>query len=282
MRGRMAVFISIIQVILFAAHWFVYATWMSFTGTANAPGSSAAKIILVLLSVSFVITSLLAFSYSNILIRILYTISAVWLGMLSFLFLAASLSWLSYAATVLLGLPFHKQTIALLFFAVAAFASTYAIINALFIRVRRISVKLPNLPESWRGRVAALVSDVHLGHVRGHGFTQRIVHMLLRLRPDVVFITGDLFDGTSANLERVAKPWVHLTPPLGAFFVTGNHEEFSNQSKYLYPVPTPPIPVLHNEKVSLAGLDLVGVHHGALFHSEGFRSILRKTSPVPH
>jgi predicted MPP superfamily phosphohydrolase len=281
MRGRMAVFISIIQVILFAVHWFVYATWMSFTGTANAPGVSAAKIILVLLSVSFVITSLLAFSYSNILIRILYTISAVWLGMLSFLFLAASLSWLTYAATVLLGLPFHKQTIALLFFAVAAFASAYAIINALFIRVRRISVKLPNLPESWRGRVAALVSDVHLGHVRGHGFTQRIVHMLLRLRPDVVFITGDLFDGTSANLERVAEPWVHLTPPLGAFFVTGNHEEFSNQSKYLDAVRTSGIRVLDNEKVSLDGLDLVGVHHGALLHSETFRSILRKASLDP-
>src|SRR5712692_10863639 len=215
MRVRIAVFISIIQAILFAVHWFVYATWMSFTGAPNAPGVSAAKVILVLLSVSFIITSLLAFRYSNILIRILYTISAVWLGMLSFFFLAASLSWLTLTATLLLGLPFDKQTIALLFFVLAACASAYAIINALWIRVRRISVRLPNLPESWRGRVAALVSDVHLGHVRGRGFTQRIVHILLRLRPDVVFITGDLFDGTSANLESVAKPWVHLAPPLG-------------------------------------------------------------------
>src|SRR5258707_5431474 len=147
-------------------------------------------------------------------IRIFYTISAVWLGMLSFFFLAASSSWLIYAATVPLGLPFHKQTIALLFFALAACASAFAIINALWIRVRRISVKLPNLPESWRGRVAALVSDVHLGHVRGRGFTQRIVHMLLRLRPDLVFITGDLFDRTFADLARVAKPWGPLAPPL--------------------------------------------------------------------
>ncbi len=206
MRARITIFTSIIQAILFAVHWFVYATWMSFMGAAKTPGVWAAKIILVLLSVSFVITSLLAFRYSNMLIRISYTISAVWLGMLSFFFLAASLSWLTRTATVLLGLPVHKQTIALLFFVLAACASACAIINAFWIRVRRISVKLANLPESWRGRVAALVSDVRLGHVRGRGFTQRIVHMLLRLRPDVVFITGDLFDGTSANLERVAKP----------------------------------------------------------------------------
>lgn len=281
MRARIAIFTSIIQAILFAVHWFVYATWMSFMGAASTPGISAVKAILVLVSTSFVISSLLAWRYSNILIRIFYTVSAVWLGMLSFFFLAASLSWLTYIATVALGLPFHKQAIALLFFILAACASAYAIINALWIRVRRISVKLPNLPESWRGRVAALVSDVHLGHVRGRGFMQRIVHMLLRLRPDVVFITGDLFDGTSANLESVAKPWVHLVPPLGAFFVAGNHEEFSSHSKYLDAVRASGIRVLDNEKISLDGLDLVGVHHGALVHSETFRSILRKASLDP-
>ena len=281
MSARIAIFVSIIQAILFAVHWFVYVTWMSFTGSANAPGTSATKIILASLSMSFVTTSLLAFRYSNILIRIFYTISAVWLGMLSFFFLAASLSRLAYVATALLGLPLQKQTIARLFFTLAACAGAYAIINALWIRVTRISVKLPNLPESWRDRVAALVSDMHLGHVRGRGFTRRIVHMLMRLRPDVVFITGDLFDGTSANLERVTRPWKHLATPLGAFFVAGNHEEFSNCARYLEAVRTSGIRVLDNEKVSLDGLDLVGVHHGALAHSEAFRSILRKASLDP-
>jgi len=109
MRARIAIFISVIQAILLAVHWFVYATWMSFTGAANTPGVSAAKIILALLSVSFVITSLLAFRFSNMLIRIFYTISAVWLGMLSFFFLAASLSWLTRAATVLLGSRFTNK-----------------------------------------------------------------------------------------------------------------------------------------------------------------------------
>src|SRR5260370_27097434 len=140
MHGRMVTFISIIQAILFAVHWFVYATWMSFAEPANTLGVSAAKIILLLLSVSFVFTSLLAFRYSNILIRVFYTISAVWLGVLSFFFLAASLSCLTYAATALLGLPLHKQAIAPLFFVLAACASVYAIINDRWLSVRRISV----------------------------------------------------------------------------------------------------------------------------------------------
>lgn len=281
MRARIAVFMSIIQAILFAAHWFVYATWIDFFGAVGSRSVLAVKIVVIVLSTSFVITSLLAFRYSNILIRILYTFSAVWLGMLSFFFFAACLSWLTYAVTLSFGLPLRKEWIALLFFATAACAGTYAVINALWIRVRRISVRLPNLPKSWRGRVAALVSDVHLGHVRGRGFTQRIVHLLLRLRPDVVFITGDLFDGTPARLEWMIKPWAHLAPPLGAFFVSGNHEEFSDRGKYLDAVRKSGIRVLDNEKVALDGLDLVGVHHGALVHSETFRTILREASLDP-
>ena len=281
MRARIAIFVSIIQAILFAAHWFVYATWMNFIGAAHSEGVPAAKIVVFLLSTSFVITSLLAFRYSNILIRILYTLSAVWLGMLSFFFLAAGLSWIAYAGAVSFSLPLRKESIAHLFFVMAACAGAYAMINALSIRVRRVSVRLPNLPKSWRGRVAALVSDMHLGHVRGRGFAQRIVHLLLRLRPDVVFITGDLFDGTSTKLEWVIKPWAHLAPPLGAFFVSGNHEEFSDHSKYLDAVRRSGIRVLDNEKISLDGLDLIGVHHGALIHSETFRSILKKASLDP-
>src|SRR5208283_3714829 len=100
-------------------------------------------------------------------------------------------------------------------------------------RVKRISVKLPNLPESWRGRTAAVVSDLHLGHVRNVGFARRIACMLAALRPDVVFIPGDLYDGTAVNLDQLTGPWSVLSPPFGAFFVTGNHEQFSSPTQYL-------------------------------------------------
>jgi uncharacterized protein len=273
--------VGIVQSVLFAVHWFVYATWTNFTDPAHAPATTAGRIVLALLSISFVSTSVLAFRYSNGLVRVFYTISAVWLGMLSFFFLAACLAWLSYAATSLFELHLEKPTIALMLFGLAVCASAFAMVNALWIRVRRISVKLPNLPTAWKGRVAALVSDVHLGHVRGHSFAKRIVHMLLCLRPDVVFITGDLFDGTSSDVERVIRPWARLAPPLGAYFVAGNHEEFSDHRKYLDAVRTSGIRVLDNEKVSLDGLDLVGVHHGALGHKETFRAILREASLDP-
>ncbi len=211
MRVRFAVFVATIQLILFLAHRFVYETWIDFLGVPDPPGISRLRVALALLSVSFVAASLLAFRHSHVLVRLFYTISAVWLGLLSFCYFAACSCWILFAAIRLLGLHLERRPLAAVLFGLAILASLYGLVNAAWVRVNRITVKLPNLPEAWRGRVAALVSDTHLGHVKGHGFLRRIVTMLEGLRPDIVFITGDLYDGTAADLERLAGPLAKLS-----------------------------------------------------------------------
>jgi uncharacterized protein len=141
-------------------------------------------------------------------------------------------------------------------------------------------VKLPNLPESWRGRTAALVSDTHLGHVRNRGFIRRIVAKLGRLAPDIVFVAGDLYDGTAADVGRLAEPLAKLSPPFGTYFVAGNHEEFSDHTKYLETVRTAGVRVLNNEKIVLDGLQLLGVHYRDGARPERLRPILRHAAVV--
>jgi len=126
-----------------------------------------------------------------------------------------------------------------------------------------------------RGRVAGLVSDVHLGHVNGLGFMRRIVSKLRGLRPDVVFITGDLYDGTRVNAGALAAPWKDVSPPFGTYFVTGNHEEFSDPTKYLDAVNDSGVRVLNSEKVVIDGLQVVGVHFGDSTNAEQFRAVLK-------
>ena len=154
-------------------------------------------------------------------------------------------------------------------------ASCYGVVNAAWTRVKRVTVKLPNLPAAWRGRVAALVSDTHLGHVRGYRFMRRIVQMLIRLRPDIVFIAGDMYDGTAAKVDELASPWTELAAPLGAYFVTGNHEEFSDPAKYLQAVKQAGVRVLNNEKVVIDGLQIVGAHFRESTNDERLRTVLR-------
>jgi predicted MPP superfamily phosphohydrolase len=277
-RRRIGIFVLIIQSILFLIHFFLYQTWTFFADGAGPQGHPALQLAIAVLSASFVAASLLAFRYSNFVVRAYYTISAVWLGFVSFGFLAACACWIFYGALGIFGLYADRWLLAGSFWGLAILATLYGLANAQWIRVKRITVKLPNLPESWRGRVVAQVSDLHLGHIQNLRFVRRIVAMLTRLKPDAVFITGDLFDGLAVDIDRVSKPWVEMAAPLGTYFITGNHEEFSDRTKYLDPLRRFGVRILDNEKIVVDGLQVVGVHDRDSASAERFRSLLSRAA----
>jgi predicted MPP superfamily phosphohydrolase len=100
--------------------------------------------------------------------------------------------------------------------------------------------------------------------------------VLARLRPDIVFIAGDLYDGTAADAHGLAEPWKGLAVPQGTFFVAGNHEEFSDHARYLDVVRSAGVRVLNNEKLEVDGLQVAGVHHRDSVQDQHFRTILRQ------
>jgi predicted MPP superfamily phosphohydrolase len=277
-RARIPIAVSIIQAFLFLVHIALYATWTFFWGVQDSSRVAELRIALAILSVSFVAASLLAHQYFNPLVRAAYTIASVWLGFLSFFFLAACACWIVYGVPLLFGVRVEKHALAAVCFGLALLAGIAAIVNAAWTRGVRVTVKLPNLPAAWRGRTAALVSDLHLGHVRNAGFLRRIVRKLSQLHPDVLFIPGDLYDGTAVDLARLAKPWSEYSAPLGSYFITGNHEQFSSATKYLDAVRQSGIRVLQNEKIVLDGLQIVGVDYHDSTNVERFRSILRQAN----
>ena len=274
MKNRIVVFVAIIQTILLVAHLFVYETWIALWGAPEGSRLTILRVAVALLSVSFVAATLLAHRYFNGPVKFFYKLASIWIGTFNFFFIAACLSWMAYAVVRLAGLPVNRQDIAGTFYGLAIVASLYGIANAAAIRVKRVTVKLPGLPVSWRGRAAALVTDAHLGHVKGNRFLARLVGMLRQLKADVVFISGDLFDGTKVNPRQLVAPWKQLSPRFGSYFVTGNHEEFSDPAKYLEAIEGSGIRVLHNEKVNLDGLQVVGVPFSEAGDAKHFQLVL--------
>jgi uncharacterized protein len=284
---RFVVFLTLFQTILILVHGVLFLTWVYFwappvQGDAHVYDFSPLShwrllIALAILSVSFLATSIIGFRLTNVVLRFVYRITAVWLGFVNYAFFSSVLCWLVYLALWLGGARIERHYFALCFLGLAVVVTTYGVINGERTRVRRISVKLTKLPESWRGRTAVLVSDVHLGNYRAFGFVRRIVRKVVALRPDVVFIAGDLYDGTPADLARLAEPLSLLKPPLGAFFVEGNHEEFTDRTKYLKAVAATGVRVLDDETVIVDGLQIVGVTYRDATHGEHFRKMLRKT-----
>jgi len=273
--------VAVFQSVMIAAHWFVYETLRLFFSPLATTVHVALAIGFAVLSVSFVSATSLAFRYNSFALRMLYRGAAVWLGALNYFFLAALLSWAVYGLVLAGALKASSGWIALVFFGGAIALSVWGVLNANWIRVKRISVQLENLPPVWRGRKAVLASDLHLGHVHYRGFSARIVRKISSLRPDVVFLAGDLFDGTHVNAPEVAAPFRFLRAPFGAFFVTGNHELFRGESQYLDAIRKVGIRDLQNEKVDLEGLQIVGVPYHHATHPEHFRSVLAKIAIDP-
>src|SRR6266404_6027154 len=117
-RPRIFSFVTVIVGILLAANWFVCQTWNHFWGTASMPPW---QIILSMLSISFVVTTLLGLRHTNVLLRIVYRISAIWLGVLSFTFFASIVCWFIYVPLMLFGLRAEPRSIAAVVFVLAFF-----------------------------------------------------------------------------------------------------------------------------------------------------------------
>lgn len=283
MRKRIAIFLAIVQSVIFLAHWFVYDTWRDFqpASAAGSHGVSPLAFVFPVFSITFLMASILARRYANAFVRIYYTVAAVWLGWFSFAFLAAIAAWIVRGFAALLRLHWQPQHIAFAMLGMALCASLYGLLNSARMRVTKVSVKLPNLPATWRGRVAALVTDTHLGPVRGYAFASRLVALLARFAPDIILIGGDMYDGTAADARLLASPLEKLSPPLGTYFVAGNHETYGDQAQYIEAVRGSGVRILNNEKVDVDGLQLVGVHHRDSVHPERLRAILRRADLDP-
>jgi uncharacterized protein len=277
-RRRILGLVVTLQGILFLAHLFIYQTWIF--SLAHVPGRGFIELLLGILSLTFVPASLLGFRYSNGFVRIFYRIAAIWVGLLSFLAIASACSWLIFAiARVWLAPDFHR--IVECAYAAALLASLYGLINASWTRVTRAKVQLPNLPSTWRGRKAALISDLHLGHVRNGNFLRRLVARVVSEQPHAVFIAGDLYDGTAIDAMRAAEPLNQLKAPQGVYFVAGNHEQFGDDSKYLDAVAAAGVRVLNNEKVEVDGLQILGVSYRNAWQRKPFSAILRAIGVDP-
>jgi len=268
-------FVAIIQSILCLTHLFLYETWTFSPAGSDPSGAFWIKLVLGFSSVSFVAASLLAFRYTNAALRAFYRAAAVWMGLLSFLFLAAVSSWIIFGVSRLAGLEMNFHRTVELLFGTAIVAGFYGVFNAGWTRITRATVRLANLPAEWRGRKAALISDLHLGHVRNGSFLRRIVAKILKEEPDAIFIAGDLYDGTAIDAKRAAEPLSKLVAPNGVYFVAGNHEQFGDDSKYLHAIAAAGVRVLSNEKVEVDGLQIIGVPYRNAARDGQFASALQ-------
>jgi hypothetical protein len=261
------VFILIALSILFFSHYFIYFSLSHFFGIGAPARRAALAAILFLLPASFIASSILAHWTDNFFSRALYFCSAMWLGVVLTLILTFALAWGAWGTTKLFTRSPSPGIFGWAAVALACLYSAYGLWNAYHPRARSLTVRIKSLPPAWRGRKVVQLSDLHLGYILGAGFATRLVAMVNAERPDLVAITGDLFDGADGKLEELVAPLNALRAPLGIYFVTGNHETYLGVERAYAALRATPVRILADERVLIDGLQVIGISYPERGHS---------------
>jgi predicted MPP superfamily phosphohydrolase len=160
--------------------------------------------------------------------------------------------------------PVFMADSAQLVIALALLASVLGFFNARRLaRVVEVDVPLRGLPAALHGFRIAQISDIHVGPTIKRRYLERIVARVNSLEADLVAVTGDLVDGRVRELTEHTAPLAQLRSRHGSYFVTGNHEYYSNAPEWIAEVRRLGLTVLMNEHVVLdhdgAPLVLAGV-----------------------
>lgn len=159
---------------------------------------------------------------------------------------------------------FKKQIFAFLLTIVFIFGIWIFIIEPYNIKTINTSILLKNLPESFAKIKIAHLTDLHS---KNFGYREKkVVEILNNLRPDFIFITGDIIDWKTKDFESCLKFWQKLSEnfPNKVFAVYGNHEHRNPKFKTFQKFFTQSdIKVLNNEAVKIFNknnfINLIGV-----------------------
>jgi len=148
--------------------------------------------------------------------------------------------------------------------AVAVATTGYGYARARTVPTRAVTAPLARLDPAASGLRIAVLADVHLTRgLRERSWMTETVATVNAAGVDLVAVVGDLVDGRVDELGGFAAPLKDLDAPLGAYFVTGNHEFFSGADEWAAFLPTVGLRVLRNERVEVTHsgvtFDLAGV-----------------------
>jgi hypothetical protein len=269
-KARIAIFLVVLSVFLAAINWPIYTALVGLYALVSTTQRLALGGILGGFSASFVLSTLIGMRYYNWWTRIYYIVSATWMGFVVYLFIAS----LIYELLLILHMPLAMLTGRGLMGA-SVLAGIYGLVHARRLHVKHVAVTFPKMGSSWRGKRIVFVSDFHLGQLRGSSWATQVVATINSLPHEAVFIGGDVFDGTGApDINELIAPLRDLKSAQGTFFVTGNHEEFGDSSKFIAAVQACGIRVLMNDVATLDGVQIVGVDWAQAANKERFRNIL--------
>ena len=117
--------------------------------------------------------------------------------------------------------------------------------------IKKVEIPIINLPKSLLGFRMAQISDLHVGNMTKENFISKVVEKIDKINPDILFFTGDAADGSVETFGDYFLPFNKITPRYGKYFVTGNHEYYSDMNGWLRLIESLGFKILINESQNI-------------------------------
>ncbi len=259
--------LTVFQLLLVFLSYVIYKTLAAAFGITHSA-------LLISLSFTFIVASILASRYKNRFVRWFHYLSMCWFAFIGPLFLGCIAFLLIEDATLFFHWPVIPAVAGRISFGGAIILYFYGLWKATDLEITKVKIAVPNLPEWWHGKKILFMSDIHLGNEHGARFAEKLVKEISSLKPQVVFIGGDLFDGVKCDPEKLLLPFRQLRPPYGVYFVSGNHEYFGDIKTFFRAIRAAGITILRSEKRIIEGIDFWGVDYKDTKKRKSFEKIL--------
>lgn len=219
---------------------------------------------LVPLTLSLIAALALESRIGNRLTGAFFTLAVVWLG-LCWLLLVILLAQQVLALLI----PVPQRVWAMGACGLACSLALYAFSNARAVTIRR--EQIPHLPLK-----VVQLSDIHIGSI-GPAMLADLITKTNALAPDVILITGDLFDNTNPKTRAIVPQLKAFAAPV--LFTSGNHEAYAGYDNVQRMLAGTQIRWLRNEAVEFNGIRIIGVDNS--YGTELMQSVLDRTPPSP-
>lgn len=208
-------------------------------------------ILLILAAISYPLAAVIERVVSNILTRIFYTAASAWMGISFYLLTFMAIYWVT---SFVVKIPGEIAGTGIILLTVVL--SGYSLINSLYLEVNHIEIPLKNLKREIK---VVQLSDIHIGSIRNSSYMGKLVNKTNEIDPEIVFITGDMVDGSARLHTNTFNSINKLKAP--TFFITGNHETYEGLDEVFRVLRHTDMIVLRDRMVECEGIQIIGVEY---------------------
>lgn len=242
---QLFIFIPTFLAIYFSVNYYVY---FRILGLLEIPKSFLHYSIFIALALSYILAVMLERFFHSIFTRSFYALASVWMGVMFFLFSTLIIYELLNPL-----FKFNPRTAGIIIIIFVSLISLFSIINAIQLKTNHVSL------DGFGAELKVVqLSDIHAGTIKNSKYLHNLVDKVNKLNPDMIFITGDLVDGSGPLRYDSYDPLKALNAK--TFFIHGNHETYEGLEPVEEIINKLNFTLLKDSVVTYKGIQIAGLN----------------------